>query len=198
MYPVFETIKVAEGKLHNMESHLWRMQQTALALWGLEEDYTFIEQTIDDIPQDGLWKCKLSYNHLQVDIHFSRYQIQPLHELIAIEQTHVEYPFKYTDRSVLNKYKEHIGHGVDVLFLKNGFLTDTYYANVILWNGSEWHTPSTPLLKGTKRKWLLDKGLVIEKEITVNDLFKYERISLISAMLDPGERMIRTDKISLF
>lgn len=197
MYPVFETIKVAEGKLHNMEYHLWRMQQTALALWNYEEDYMFIEKMIEDIPQHGLWKCKLSYNRSQVEIQFSLYAIQPLHQLLLVEQPLITYPYKFTDRSALNKYKEYATHGSDILFLKNGFLTDAMYANVILWTGSEWHTPSTPLLKGTKRKYLLDKGLIMEKEIKVNDLYTYESISLISAMLDPGQRQIRVGQVSI-
>ena len=53
----------------------------------------------------------------------------------------------------------------DILIVKNGLLTDTSIANIALYDGNDWYTPLHPLLKGTKRAELLDKGVLKEKEI---------------------------------
>ena len=51
----------------------------------------------------------------------------------------------------------------DILIVKNGLLTDTSIANIALYDGNDWYTPLHPLLKGTKRAELLDKGVLKEK-----------------------------------
>ena len=55
----------------------------------------------------------------------------------------------------------------DILIVKNGLLTDTSIANIALYDGNDWYTPLHPLLKGTKRAELLDKGVLKEKEIKI-------------------------------
>lgn len=74
-----------------------------------------------------------------------------------------------------------------MLIVRNGRLTDTSIANVALWNGTEWHTPSFPLLKGTHRQRLLDEGRIVERDITVDDLSLYSRVRLFNAMISFGE-----------
>ncbi|MEQ8809522.1 MAG: aminotransferase class IV, partial [Imperialibacter sp.] len=69
---------------------------------------------------------------------------------------------------------------------RNGLLTDCSYTNVCFWDGSKWHTPSEPLLAGTKRASLLEKGLISERKIVVNDIKYFESVTLINAMLEPG------------
>jgi 4-amino-4-deoxychorismate lyase len=46
------------------------------------------------------------------------------------------------------------------------------------------------LLNGVKRQALLASGVLIEKTITIDDLAQYECVSLINAMLDPGEVVV--------
>lgn len=83
----------------------------------------------------------------------------------------------------------------ELIIVKNGIITDTSYANLVFYNGKEWHTPSRPLLQGTKRQKLIDEGKIKEREIRVHDLKKFTKCSLINAMLDIGEIELPVNKI---
>jgi len=45
----------------------------------------------------------------------------------------------------------------EVVFIKNGMVTDCSIGNLLFFDGHEWITPYIPLLKGTQRAFLLDK-----------------------------------------
>ncbi|MCX8011124.1 MAG: chorismate-binding protein, partial [Ignavibacteria bacterium] len=64
-----------------------------------------------------------------------------------------------------------------------------------LYDGSDWVTPSTPLLKGTKRQMLIDNKRIIEKNITSTELKDYQKLALINAMLDLGEIVIDIENV---
>jgi 4-amino-4-deoxychorismate lyase len=72
----------------------------------------------------------------------------------------------------------------DILIVKNGFLTDTSYANVVLWDDNRWFTPDTPLLAGTKRQYLLDTKQIESRKLHPKDLQHFTHARLINAMLD--------------
>ncbi|MFW5535892.1 MAG: aminotransferase class IV [Prevotella sp.] len=52
-----------------------------------------------------------------------------------------------------------------------------------LFDGNRWVTPAHPLLKGTMRQSLIDKGLLKEKDIMAEDFPKYLEVRLINAMM---------------
>lgn len=47
--------------------------------------------------------------------------------------------------------------------------------------------PRHPLLPGTKRAALLDKGMIQKADITLEDLRNANKVSLFNAMIDFGE-----------
>ena len=57
-------------------------------------------------------------------------------------------------------------------------------ANVAFWNGTGWITPDTPLLPGTMRAYLIEKGVLAEDRIILEDLSRYQCVRLINAMRD--------------
>ena len=73
----------------------------------------------------------------------------------------------------------------DILIVKNGRITDTSYANIVV-RGSDntWYTPSTYLLNGTRRQSLLDRGIIKEREITPASLRKFRELHLINSMIN--------------
>ena len=73
----------------------------------------------------------------------------------------------------------------DILIVKNSLITDTSYTNVVFEDSNEkLYTPTSTLLPGTKRKQLLDAGIIHEKKIHVNDIKLYKGVYLINAMID--------------
>jgi 4-amino-4-deoxychorismate lyase len=197
MYPVFETIRIENGQAMRLEWHRQRMQRSALAL-GFEAELVEaipLQELSKQVADTGRWKLRVDYGPAGWTYRLSPYRLQPLHRLFVVNDDSLQYPFKFSDRSSLEKFNTRLSEGSDVLFVRDGLLTDTVYANVLLWDGSRWHTPATPLLEGTHRAQLLAQGKVQASAIRLQDLEHFERITLISAMLDPGEREMPAGRI---
>jgi len=75
----------------------------------------------------------------------------------------------------------------DILIIKTGMVTDTYYGNVAFEKDGIWHTPQLPLLHGTQRQYLLDEGKIKERLITEDDLPNYGHVRVFNAMIEFGE-----------
>ncbi|MEG1580770.1 MAG: aminotransferase class IV, partial [Bacteroidaceae bacterium] len=104
----------------------------------------------------------------------------------------LDYHFKYEDRSRMNALKS--THctlaGEDILILQDGFVTDTSFCNVVFENRRGLFTPSTPLLHGTKRQYLLDTGRIQACLIRESEILQYENVYLINAMIDLQDRVM--------
>jgi para-aminobenzoate synthetase/4-amino-4-deoxychorismate lyase len=76
--------------------------------------------------------------------------------------------------------------GADDVLLWNsrGELTESCVANVIVVLGGRRYTPpvASGLLAGTYRAWLLGQGQVEERVITLEDLARAERVSLVNSV----------------
>jgi 4-amino-4-deoxychorismate lyase len=83
----------------------------------------------------------------------------------------------------------------EVIIIKNGCVTDTSYTNICFFDGKEWLTPDTPLLQGTMRRYLLDKGVIREVRIRRKDIQYFKKVSLINAMMELGEIIIPIENI---
>ncbi len=60
-----------------------------------------------------------------------------------------------------------------------------YYTGIFgTFDGENWMTPDTPLLKGTRRQALLDLRLITERTITERDLPCFQKVGIINAFLD--------------
>ena len=83
----------------------------------------------------------------------------------------------------------------EIIIVKDGLVTDSSYSNLVFRQGNVWYTPSTYLLNGVKRQRLLQQEFIFEREIRPEDLDKYSKVSLINAMLDPGDISLPVDNI---
>ena len=179
-----ETIKVVDGKFLNLPYHMERMNATMIAFFNTT---IFVELWIGDIPEElrtGVVKCRIIYSYRNVKVEYERYQIRKISSLKLVSADNLDYSFKYADRSSLNTLLEQKGDCDDILIVKDGYITDTSYSNVVFENASGLYTPSTYLLAGTKRKYLLDKGIINQAEIKVEDIQKYNKLHIINAMID--------------
>jgi 4-amino-4-deoxychorismate lyase len=72
----------------------------------------------------------------------------------------------------------------DIIIIKDGYVTDTSFSNLVFSEGEQLFTPSSFLLNGTKRQQLLRDGKIKEKEIKMADINKYSNVFLINSMAD--------------
>ncbi len=184
MYLCLETIKVANKCFYNLEAHERRMNITRRLLYGAR-DTIVLEQVLNqekNIP-DVLSKCRILYDRTIHTIEFIPYKLPHISTLRCIEANELEYTYKYADRKLFDALKNQCAEN-EILIIKNGYVTDTSFSNIALYDGHQWITPSTPLLRGTKREQLLREKKIFEKLVPYEDLFKYKLVALINAMID--------------
>lgn len=179
-----ETIKVQNREFFNLQYHSDRLNRTRKALFGYRNDLDL--QEILTIPSDldeMTYKCRVIYGKDIQTIEFLPYSIKPIQTLQLVEANKLDYSYKYLDRSCFADLLKQTTAD-DILIVKNGFLTDTSYANVVFWDGNQWFTSDTPLLSGTKRQYLLDQAQIKCRKLRPEDLNLFIHARLINAFLD--------------
>ncbi|MGI9139435.1 MAG: aminotransferase class IV [Sediminibacterium sp.] len=183
MYPLFETIRYVNGKIENLTYHQARVNHTLLALGGsnkLQLDKIKIENNFE---KNIIYKLKCYYDlNGSYSIEKTIYQKKIINSISIYKADSEEYPFKYTHRHWLNDALKHAGTD-EIIITQNDIIKDGNYANLVFFNGNEWHTPLYPLLLGTHRARLLDENKIIAKNIKLDDLGEYKKIKFINAMM---------------
>ena len=181
---LFETIRLEDGVFINLEFHNLRFNRSREELLG-EKNQLFLENEIV-VPSDcktGTYKCKVSYSTSIFEIEIIPYQKRVIESLKLVEDNAISYSHKYSDRSHLIQLLTLRDDCDDILIVKDGYITDTSFSNIVFFDGEKWVTPSRPLLRGTMRESLLTRNLIEEADITFDDLKKFKEARLINAML---------------
>ena len=134
----------------------------------------------------GIFKCRVSYDHFIHKIEFEKYKIRKTKTLQLVIADNIDYSHKFSDRSLFERLKKSTDAD-EILIVKNEKITDTSFSNIVFFDEKKWITPDSPLLKGTRRQELLDKGIIHERKILTIDLRKFKKAKLINAMLDLEE-----------
>ena len=196
MYQFIETIRVKDGRIFNLTYHEERMNRTRKEVWG-KTDWLKITDVWS--PKELPLECsKLRFVYDEAGIHdltCTPYTRKEILSLRLVYDNNITYPYKSVDRSMLNELKKQQGDCDEILIIRDNRLTDTSYTNVALYDGQQWFTPSTPLLPGTMRQSLLDKGMLQKREILVSDIPQYQQISLFNAMMELGEVVLPVKNI---
>jgi 4-amino-4-deoxychorismate lyase len=183
MYHLFETISIRDGVAENLPWHQQRLEASCRVLFGEAPEIDLA--MVINIPlkcRQGHFRCRVDYDRQIREISFAPYQVKEITSLQLIEDNTIDYRHKFADRRQPDQLYALRGSCDDVLIVKNGLITDTTYANVILWDGRQWFTPSEPLLPGTCRARLIHEGMISEAKIKASELHLYKELKLINAM----------------
>jgi 4-amino-4-deoxychorismate lyase len=142
------------------------------------------EISVPDECKQGTFKIRVLYGEIIERIETDLYIPRIILSLKVVEHESVDYHLKFTDRQILQELFALRGTCDDIIIIKNGCVTDSFAANLLFFDGVNWFTPSTPLLKGTKRQFLIDHGIISEREIRKEDILGYQQVGLINAMTD--------------
>lgn len=182
---LLETIKIQNGQIQNIAWHNQRFNRSRCELFGINEIVLLENQIkISHDLDDEIHKCRIIYSNDIESIEFEKYKLRKIRSLKLVECNHIKYAYKYSDRRKLNELFQKKGKCDDILIIKNGLVTDTSFANIVFWDGENWITPISPLLKGTARERLLETNQITEAEISVDDLRKYKNARIINVMVD--------------
>ena len=200
MYPYLESIRLENKKLHLMQEHEVRFRQTQRDNWGrvLYQDLTEILHKHPDFPTDAhKYKCRVVYSPDRLDCEFLPYHPREITSLLPVFIDDIEYNYKSTNRTVFEDLTRDIPDGTEILIFKKQLLTDSSFSNIALFDGSQWHTPKTPLLKGVHRSHLIKKGILKETDIAFKAVKQFQQVKLINAMMDWSAAWTLTSKAIL-
>jgi 4-amino-4-deoxychorismate lyase len=185
MCQLLETIRIKDRKPQNIEYHNERLNKSRKELFNCTDfiDIRYLIQVPESF-KDLYCICRVIYSKTIEWIEYLPYSIKPVQSLKMVHVKDMNYNYKYTDRSCFDDLLIQKENCDEILIIKDGFITDTSFSNIVLFDGKDWITPSFPLLKGTKREKLLKEHLIIEKEVTISDLKMFKELRLINAMID--------------
>lgn len=191
MCQLLETIKCKDGKLYNLEFHQARFDDARKNYFHCDDNITLANAIlVPDEFKSGLFRCRVLYSSKIEKVEFLRHQYRKVERLKLVEDNAIDYKFKYSDREKLDKLFEKRGNCDDILIVKKGFITDSYTANPVFFDGQEWWTTDSPLLAGTQRARLISERKLKVCSIAKNDLTKFTKVGLINALQDMEEMPI--------
>ncbi|SFN65071.1 4-amino-4-deoxychorismate lyase [Algoriella xinjiangensis] len=188
MFQFIESICCVNKELRNLEYHQARFDRTRSD--NFNDSTPILLQEIIQFPSDltdEKYKVRIVYDREILSIEFQPYQIKPIStiKLFTIENK-IEYTYKYLDRWFFDEYLKE-AQTDDLVLVKSNYITDCIYSNIIFFDGENWFTPRSILLKGTMRESLLNDGKIKEKNIKVSDLVNYQSFKRINAMMNFDE-----------
>lgn len=182
-----ESIKFVNGTFYNLSYHQARMDGTrqyyfpdccTIPLEGILKPPSWLTN-------NQLYKCRVIYSENIIDIVFEQYHPRQISQYYLVNcPENFDYSHKTADRAFFDAARQKLKTGEDYIYIKNGLITDTSYANIVFTDGENYYTPAKPLLKGTKRAFYLESGSIVEAEIKVGDLRNFTGFKIINAMLD--------------
>lgn len=180
---LIESLKIEDGHPCHLADHERRMNDARKALFGIDTPIVLNDQLSDIEIIDSILKCRIIYSDVIHSIECRPYTPRTLRSLTLIENDTIDYTYKYADRSMFDNLPSH-APDTDFLIVKNGFITDTTFSNIVFYDGVQWITPATYLLNGTQRQRLLREGRIVSREVRVGDLSRFITAKPINAMLD--------------
>jgi len=187
MFPLFETIRFEKGAFNHAGYHYNRMKQSVNNCLGESLKFNpehVLEQAQQTMKHNNtLYKFRLLYNARDYQWEFVSYKLPAINTLRLFFDNNINYDCKFSNRIHLSRLYQQKSTADDVLIVKNGEITDTSFANVVFFNGRRWLTPKHPLLKGTQRAFLLEKGLIKEAIIKPEEVSKFKNNRIINAMI---------------
>lgn len=198
MFRLLESIRLQNGNFHRLNYHQQRMDRSVKELSAQKNSINLFENLKKyNVPKTGLYKCRVVYTQQIESVEFIPYEIKPVNSLKVVYDQEIEYSHKYTDRNTIGALFNQRQFCDDILIVRNGFVTDSSYSNIIFYNGVNWITPANPLLKGTMRQFLLDTAEIKASPIQVQDIPTFKTFRLINAMLAFDGPEIDVSKIVL-
>ena len=189
-----ETIAIKSGEVQNLDLHQERVNRTFKDLFPQSSPLILSQWIPQYLPDDG-HKLRFTYSDQDLGIEILPHEIPKISSLRLVENDSISYAYKSEDRTTLDQCYDERQRADDIIIVKDGYLTDSWFANIALLQDGKWFTPDTPLLEGTKRASYLKSGELNLRTIRKDDLFEYSRVSLINALLDLGEIEIETESV---
>ena len=181
---LLETLHIQDGKVQALEYHTARMRASL-------PHAPQLDLHIPEEFQRGKVKCRVTYNEQIQEVTYSHYSKPVLNSVKLVEAPTIHYALKYANREPFNQLLKQFPTYDDLIIVQEGKITDATFANVVIDFQDTLLTPAKPLLHGTMRRQLLERGLIITADITPHMLKQAKNVFYINAMNQLGELKVR-------
>lgn len=196
MSRLVESLKIEYGVPANIVYHNARMNRTRRELFGAEDDIDIAAVLRGrEVPAAPVCKCRVLYRKTVEELDIKPYSRRRVESLRLVECEDIDYTYKYEEKSAFESLIARKGDCDDILIVKRGLITDTSFSNIAFFDGERWFTPARPLLRGTMREMLMEKGVLTGRNIMPGDLRGFRKASLINAMVELGEMELAINRI---
>ncbi|MFK5881229.1 MAG: aminotransferase class IV [Sulfurospirillum sp.] len=178
--PCLETMLYENDKIQNLDYHQKRFDETRRVLFGDSSNISLDRYIIP--PKNRRLKIRVIYNKTILKVEYQNIQIKDFRHFVLVQSSMV-YDFKYEKRDEINLLKKSFCKYDDIILCDKGMLKDTSIANIAVKLNNAWYTPEKPLLRGTARERLLDKGFLKKADLDINDLKKSSNFAIMNALI---------------
>ncbi len=182
---LLESLRLLDGAIELLSYHQRRIDRSRKVYYAKCPAFKLAQilPTLD-LPAQGEYKLRLTYGAQLEKWEAIPYAIKPVSSLRVVEADGLQYGRKYADRTEIRSLFHRRGDRDDILMVQQGYLTDTSYANVALYDGNRWYTPAWPLLRGVRREYLLESGTIRPAIIRLRDLGHFSQLRLMNALME--------------
>ena len=143
MFQFIESICCEKGRPNLLGLHQERLKRTFSKFFPKDSPFDLIN-IITNIPSQGKYKCRLTYNANSYKINFQPYRAKEIRSMQIIHNDKIQYEYKASDRKKLDSLFQSRKEADDIIIIKSGLVTDSYYANLIFFDDKKWWTPQDP------------------------------------------------------
>lgn len=182
-----ESIRIKDGVVFNLPYHLKRMNDTCRERFG--EDAPNLSFNIPEDMRQGEVKCRVLYSNKIESIEFIPYTLPSIStfSFVDISELNIDYHLKYACRDEINALKDGLNKSQDIIMVRDGYVTDSSFANLVFTDGKRYFTPEHALLSGTMRASLIDNKFLKVIPIKATDVSTlFTHFTIINAMLPFG------------
>ena len=182
---LLESIKLTDGEVPILEFHQRRVDRSRRVYYAKSPAFRLTEVLKSlPLPQTGTHKIRLLYGAQLIDYEIVPYEIRPVRSLKVVHADTLRYARKYADRADIQRLYEQRGRYDDIMIVQRGYIADSSYANLAFFDGNFWYTPAWPLLRGARREYLLERGILRPSVIRLRDLANFESVRLVNSMME--------------
>lgn len=193
-----ETIKLLDGNFFRLPLHQQRINRAFSECYPKTKvpDLISIIQN-SDFPLNGLFKCRILFDENDFKIEFEPYIRKEISSLQLINTDIQTFNYKPADRSAYQQAFKLRKNCDDVLLVRDGFITDSSFANIAFFDGVNWITPEIPLIYGVNRTSLLAEQKIVALPVNISDFSNFQSFRLFNAMIEFGEIELSMTAINL-
>ena len=189
---LIETMRVTEaGEVYLLERHLERLSRSAKFFSFEYNRRKLHDEILKAVPADGLPLClRLTLSRegvLQFETRPSppRYASRLILSTVRVDSADVFLFHKTTNRAIYDQACRECDDETDAILVnERGEITETTVANIAVFRGGRWVTPSLSCgsLPGVMREELLARGEIVEGVIRADELRSGERVRCFNAL----------------